>query len=101
MQLRYEELVSAYERALQTQLRGFRPAHEFLESWVHDADPARSILSMVEAAELGGLDAVEITIGPETTTQLDRRRLEALTSKVGKVSLRETSGGLVLKVTYA
>ncbi len=101
MRVHYEEVVAAYEQGLQTQLRGFRPAHAFLETWVHDADPARSILSMVEAAALGGVDAVVIAIAPKTAGQIDRKQLESMTSKVGKVTLEEAGGGLVLKVAYA
>ncbi len=101
MRVQYEETVSEYEQGLQTRLRGFRPAQEFLETWVHDADPVRSLLSMVEAAELGGVKDLEIALGPETARRVDRKRLESLTSKVGKVTLQEAAGGLVLKVAYA
>lgn len=100
MRVHYEEVVSAYEQGLQTQLRGFRPAQAFLETWVHDADPARSILSMVEAAELGGLKELDIAIGSETARRIDRMQLETLTSKVGKVLIEDAADGLVLKVTY-
>ena len=101
MQIRYEEIVAAYERDLQTRLRGFRPQHEFLETWVHDEDPARSLLNMVEAAEMGGLDEISIAIGPETAKRLDQARLQEMTAKVGKVSLVAEGAGLLLKVAYA
>lgn len=100
MQVRYEEIVDEYERGLQTRLRGFRPAHDFLDTWVHDPDPARSILSMLEAAELGGIKDLDIAIGPETAGRMDRQRLQELAAQVGKVTLEEQGAGLLLKVTY-
>lgn len=101
MRVSYEDVVSAYERDLQTQLRGFRPAHAFLETWVHDADPARSLLNMVEAAELGGLDRIEIDIGPETARVLDAPSLREATAKLGQVTLEPAGTGLRLQVVYA
>lgn len=101
MQIRYEEIVGAYERDLQTRLRGFKPLHEFLETWVHDEDPARSLLNMVEAAQMGGLEGLDIEIGPETTKRLDQKRLQEMTSRVGRVSLEPRGAGLLLKVAYA
>lgn len=98
--IRYEEIVAAYERDLQTRLRGFRPQHEFLESWVHDEDPARSLLNMVEAAELGGVKDLGIEIGPETAQRLDQKRLQEMVSKVGRTSLEPRGAGLLLKVAY-
>lgn len=101
VRISYEEVVSAYERDLQTQLRGFRPAHAFLETWVHDADPARSLLNMVEAAELGGLERLEIDIGPETAKVLDAGSLREATGKLGQVTLEPAGPGLRLRVVYA
>lgn len=100
MRVDYEEVVAAYERDLQTRLRGFKPAHPFLEGWVHDANPARSILNMVEAAELGDLPSLEIRIGPETAKVLDRAYVRTWTAKVGRATLEEIPDGLLLKVDY-
>ena len=101
MRVDYDAVVAGYEQGLQTQLRGFRPAHDFLETWVHDADPVRSILNMVEAAELSGAKDLDIWIGPETAGKVDGKRLAALTSQVGKVTVQALDAGLMLRVTYA
>ena len=104
MRIRYEEIVSAYEEGLRTQLRGFRPAHDFLDTWVHDEDPARSILSMVESAGLGGVKSLEVDVGPETARRIDARRLEALTARSGKATVTAPEGGragLLLRVDYS
>ncbi len=99
--VRYEEIASDYEKNLQTQLRGFKQAHEFLDMWVHDADPVRSILSIVEAAESGGLAAVGVEIGPETLKGIDTARLLDLVGKVGKASLSPRGSGSLLHVDLA
>ncbi len=101
MRVSYEDIVAEYERGIQTQLRGFRPAQDFLDTWVHDEDPARSILSMAEAAELEGLDVLEVAVGPETAKRVDATRLTQMLSKVGKTSLTPEGQGLLLKVSYA
>lgn len=91
--LRYEELAADYEKNLHTQLRGFKQVHDFLDMWVHDADPARSLLSIAEAAQAGGLPAVEVEIGNATLSRLDRAKLLALVGKVGRARLDERPGG--------
>ena len=100
MRVDYDAVVAGYEQGLQTQLRGFRPAHDFLETWVHDADPVRSILNMVESAGLSGARDIDIWIGPETSRRVDGKRLEAVTSQVGKVTVLARDAGLLLQVTY-
>lgn len=96
--LRYEELAADYERNLQTQLRGFKQVHGFLDLWVHDADPARSLLSIVEAAQAGGLPAVEIEIGNATLAAIDREKLLALVGKVGPARIDGRGDGARLHV---
>lgn len=99
MRIRYEEIASGYEEGLRTQLRRFRPAHEFLETWVHDTDPAKSILSMVEAAQMGGIDRLEVLIGESTAKGIDLAQLKALTDKVGRAEIAREGTDVVLQVT--
>ncbi len=94
----YEDLVADYEKNLQTQLRGFKQAHEFLDLWVHDEDPAKSILSIVEAAESGGLSEIGILIGSETLSKVDTQKLLALVGKVGTARLAPQARGTLLTV---
>jgi len=47
----YDQVTRGYETGLNTQLRGFRGGTRFLEHWVHDPDPVKSIVNMIEAAE--------------------------------------------------
>jgi len=48
----YEDLVEAFEHSLLHQLRGHGAAVPYLDTWVPDPDPVRSLLNMLEAAEL-------------------------------------------------
>jgi hypothetical protein len=96
----YEAIVAQYEKDMEEKLRGFRPAHEFLEMWVHDEDPARSLLNMAEAAQTSGLEHLDIYIGERTTAGLDTGRLREFVSRVGTVDCRREGSGLLLKVSY-
>jgi hypothetical protein len=73
--LNYEELVRQFENALLTQLRGHNNDAGFLEMWVPDPDPVKSMLNMVESAELAGLSEFEIRIGQTT---IDKAALDSL-----------------------
>jgi len=100
VRISYEAIVADYEKGIQTTLRGFRPAQDFLDTWVHDEDPARSILSMVEAAELGGLHVLEVAVGPGIAGRVDAKLLAEMLSKIGRTVVRPEAGGLLLQVTY-
>ena len=67
--LNYEELVQQFENALLTQLRGHTNDSGFLEMWVPDPDPVKSMLNMVECAELAGLSEFAIRIGQATINE--------------------------------
>ena len=100
MRIEYEAVVSGYVQSLQTQLRNFRPAHEFLETWVHDEDPAKSLLNMAEAASLGGESSLDIAVGPETLRTVDPLRLERVLAQAGKVQLVPEGKGLLLRISF-
>jgi hypothetical protein len=62
----YEQVVSQFESALLTQLRGHSSDVEFLEMWVPDADPVKSILNMVDCAEISGIDKIQVAVSEAT-----------------------------------
>ena len=66
LRLNYETLVKAFEEALVTKLRGHGAEAEYLEMWVPDEDPVKSILNMVEAAEAFGRDEIAIEVSSTT-----------------------------------
>lgn len=63
--LNYESLVENYETGLSTQLRNFKSGPDFLETWVYDSDPRRSVVGIFEAAKDAGLDelGLDLTFG--------------------------------------
>lgn len=78
--LNYEALVRAFEEALVTKLRGHGAEADYLEMWVPDEDPVKSLLNMVEAAEAYGRDEIAVEVAPET---LNDRQAEALLAALG------------------
>jgi hypothetical protein len=97
----YDQVTGAYVSGLNTQLRGFRGGARFLEHWVHDPDPVKSIVNMIEAAETAGLADVTVVIGGRTQAAVDMARLDKLAAELGQVGKEERAGGLALTVRFA
>lgn len=96
----YEKLVLDYQESLATVLRGFRPATEFLESWVHDENDLLSLLNIVESAEQAGEKEILIYIGAKTLSKLELKNLVALVEKIGKIETESYNNGLNFKVSF-
>ncbi len=96
--LDYESLIDQYNDSLATVLRGFRPAAAYLETWVPDSDPAKSVLNLVEAAEAGGVESVALFLGPATVRDLELGRLMTLLGAIGVAEVKQERDGLVLRV---
>jgi hypothetical protein len=79
----YENLVSSYRNNLEVQTRGFNPGHIWLESWVPDDDVLPSLLNLVEAAQLGGLNTLKLQIEKESLIPLD---IDSLTSHLSHLA---------------
>lgn len=75
--LHYEVLVRKFEEALLTQLRGHGCGGDYLNLWVPDADPVKSIVNMAEAAQLSGQDSIQLRVLDMTMDQhcIDRLRI--------------------------
>ena len=99
MQIDYDELVADYQAGLFTKLRGFGPAAAFLETWVPDEDPMRSLLNMVEAAETFGQSEFSVAIGGDTARRIDVAALRAMVGPLGRLSAEPRDDGLVLAVS--
>jgi hypothetical protein len=97
----YEQVTGSYEATLNTQLRGFRGGARFLEHWVHDPDPVKSVINMIEAAATDGLTDVTVLLGPRTQAVLDTNRLDRLAGVLGVVSREPRDGSLALTVRFA
>jgi hypothetical protein len=96
----YDQVTGTYVSGLSTQLRGFRGGARFLEHWVHDPDPVKSIVNMIEAAETDGLADVTVVIGARTQAAVEMSRLDKLAAELGQVAKEEREGGLALTVRF-
>jgi hypothetical protein len=96
----YDQVTGTYESGLNTQLRGFRGGARFLEHWVHDPDPVKSIVNMIEAAETAGLADVTVMLGARTQAAVEMARLDKLAAELGQVAKEERQGGLALTVRF-
>lgn len=76
--LDYETLVMEFEESLLTKLRGHASSADYLELWVPDSDPVKSLLNMADAAQLGGKPLIVVRIQHATLDEagIDRLRIE-------------------------
>lgn len=97
--LNYEVLVRAFEEALVTKLRGHGAEADYLEMWVPDEDPVKSILNMVEAAEAYGRDDIAIEVSAETLSERQLEELTAVLNAMGSAKVATTADGRLIAVT--
>lgn len=95
--LDYERLVADYNASLFATLRHHRSAGA-LDIWVPDDDPLKSVVNMVDAAELAAVPEIHIRIGPKTLENLDLEALRALAGEVGEVSTERDGESVVFSV---
>jgi len=97
--LDYEFLVADFETKLVTQLRNFGTSAEYLEMWVPDENPVKSILNMVEAAEAFGQNEIAIRV---TAAIMPPARISELVTRIGnlgKVAVTAATDKVVIAVT--
>jgi len=97
--LNYEVLVRAFEDALVTKLRGHGAEADYLEMWVPDEDPVKSILNMIEAAEAYGRDGIAIEVSADTLTDTQVNELLSVLSDIGSARVTAQAGGRLIEVT--
>ena len=97
--LNYEALVQSFEEALVTKLRGHGAEADYLEMWVPDDDPVKSILNMVEAAELSGQEAFSVSLGQGSAAQLDVELLHAAIGSLAVIDVQAEGDGLRIAFT--
>jgi hypothetical protein len=97
--LNYEVLVRAFEEALVTKLRGHGAEADYLEMWVPDENPVKSLLNMVEAAEAYGRDDLAVEVSPETLTDRQVNELLAVLNEMGSARITATANGRLIEVT--
>ena len=97
--LNYEALVRSFEESLVTKLRGHGAEAEYLEMWVPDEDPVKSILNMVEAAEAFGRDDIAIEVAAETLSEDRVNELLSVLRDIGTPKISARPGGRLIQVT--
>ena len=98
--LDYGELVSVYWDNLSTTLRKFHPGAEVLDTWVPDENHIKSIINLLDAAQLAEQDNIEIFINASMLETINVLKLQEAASEFGDVSLKESSGGKTLEVSH-
>ncbi len=99
-QLNYESLVENYETGLSTQLRNFKSGPDFLETWVHDADPRRSVLGIFEAAKDAGVEELGLDLGFGAIGQFNVSTLGNELRELGEVRIATTESGARITVSF-
>lgn len=97
----YGALVASYNESLTTVLRGFKPEVDFLETWVHDEDHTRSILSIIESAQEAGVPRVKIFVEAEIVQELDLQRLQTMVNNLGTLKTESNGAGSYLSIHFA
>ncbi|HZV01571.1 MAG TPA: hypothetical protein VFF73_32980 [Planctomycetota bacterium] len=99
----YDAMAASYQARLTSVLRNFTAgSFDFLSTWIHDADDARSLLGILEAARASGLPAIAVDLGVETAQRLDRAHLDERASALGRVSWEKApAGGSRLRVAFS
>lgn len=92
----YEQLVADYNTSLNSVLRGFRPKFDFLELWVPDADPIRSVKNLVESARDQGQQSLSLFFSQAVLKQFDFAALREALKPYGAVESEDSAGGKTL-----
>jgi hypothetical protein len=99
--LNYQSLVEEYQAGLSTQLRGFRTGPDFLETWVYDSDPRRSVVGIFEAAKDAGVEELGLDLGFNILNELNVSSLSAELRGFGEVRIATSSQGTRITVDFA
>ncbi|TPV96808.1 MAG: hypothetical protein B7733_02685 [Myxococcales bacterium FL481] len=94
--LNYASLVAEYRSGLVDKLRGFGTADGYLDVWVPDDDPTKSLQNMVEAVGLAGGRAFRVELDTATATAVRRDALRAGLGEQCKVSFVDRDDGCVV-----
>jgi hypothetical protein len=94
----FEALTADFHRKLVTQLRNHGADSEYLEMWVPDEDPIRSITNMVESALAAGCQDLVICFSRGTMDEGQRQDLLTAAGELGSPRIEATADGFALRV---
>jgi hypothetical protein len=95
----YGKVTEAYWTSLNTVLRGFQPAAEFLELWVPDEDHVKSIINMIESVQIVGQEKLSLFLSRDILAQINLDDLKEKAARYGAVTLEDSEDGMVMDVT--
>ncbi|MBF0240826.1 MAG: hypothetical protein HQM12_24290 [SAR324 cluster bacterium] len=98
IRLDYEELVKAYWQNLNLLLRSFNTGGEFLEMWVADENPEKSIVNLIEAAQAGQCEQLDLFISETIWNKLHFENIHEMLNGVCDVTVHQESGGVLMSV---
>src|ERR1700730_18580384 len=89
--LNYQELVTGYYENLNNNLRNFKGAPGFLETWVHDEDHNRSLLEILDLAHSHGISTLHIRLSAAVADTINLEWLRKNASEYGSLELKSES----------
>ncbi len=93
----YDALVTDYQSGLVDKLRSFGPAADFLELWVPDADLAKSLAAMVDAAAAAGTEDFALFVGRRLAAGLNMNALRKALQNQASIACHDRNGGKILE----
>lgn len=97
----FEELTADFNRKLITDLRSHSASSEYLETWVPDTDPVKSMVALVEAALTSGCSDFRVTFAATTLDETQRQSLLRGLAEFGKFRIDHCSTGYALNADSA
>ncbi len=94
----YEPLLADFNHKLNTQLRGHGADSEYLEMWVPDEDPVKSILNRAESAMASGCPAMTVRFAAATMDEGQRRALLSAVQDLADARIAPRTGGYELSI---
>ncbi len=91
--------MATYQASLVGVLRGHTTGQEYLELWVPDEDPIKSILNMIEAAQSAGRETIAIEVSLSTFDSKLAAQFALLARKLGDVSIESHETGYLLSIS--
>src|SRR3954463_9405955 len=89
--LDYLTLVSEYENRLTSMERGFSMDHDFIDLWVPDDDPNKSLFYLFEAASMRSQKGLTVSLSAQLISAIDGEGLTQALQEIGSVSIEKRS----------
>ncbi len=98
--LDYTVLLKEYEHRLTSMERGFQMDHAFIDLWVPDEDPNKSLFYLFESAALRDQPGLSVTLSNEMLDSIDGEGLINQLGKLGGVDVQRDAKRAKLTVSF-